>query len=421
MEKIKSVINTYLKPETKVIYIAIIERDDNIVYSTDNWDISDDLKHINETWGFKHAKDIIVLGERYSIIQNTSERIVAVKFVKKRNGKITTKESILGFKDDNRKILCKVPHDEAMDIILVQLSRVIRSMSSREPYLKPDAPLGKVAKLKWATPKILLDDTQNLQRIGLLKVGLSLDEAKVYLALLNKGEKGEKVGILDKGLDLKRTHIYRIIERLIRKDWVQKVSETPTGRKVFAARPLNNLMDEIIQNKEEELKILKSFRFIMGESLENGWIDVSEITKDLQPYSKKAFDFNTLGITGVEKDCGLLIFEYDKIIEEQIVIQAALQLSFEKIRETIQPNLDHNEYTIPDLEEIKIIDTKIKDYLGMIMYFKFKEGTTTANNVGTDWIIAAKHVAVPIDDKIYVVWGSEEKFPLLLSIILKLK
>lgn len=64
--------------------------------------------------------------------------------------------------------------------------------------------------------------------------------------------------------------------------------------------------------------------------------------------------------------------------------------------------------------------TKIQDYLGMIMYFKFKEDTETGNNIGTDWIVAARHVAVLLDDKIFVVWGSEEQFPVLLSIILKL-
>lgn len=54
------------------------------------------------------------------------------------------------------------------------------------------------------------------------------------------------------------------------------------------------------------------------------------------------------------------------------------------------------------------------------MYFKFKEGTETENNIGTDWIVAARHVAVLLDDKIFIVCGSEEQFPILLSIILKL-
>jgi len=55
------------------------------------------------------------------------------------------------------------------------------------------------------------------------------------------------------------------------------------------------------------------------------------------------------------------------------------------------------------------------------MYLKFKAGSDAAKNVGSGWITLAKHVAIPIDDKIYVIWGTEEKFPILLSMILKLK
>ena len=48
--------------------------------------------------------------------------------------------------------------------------------------------------------------------------------------------------------------------------------------------------------------------------------------------SKPLYDFDNLGVTGVEKDCGLLIFEYESPVDNHIVIRAALQLSFEKIR-----------------------------------------------------------------------------------------
>ncbi|KKL95367.1 hypothetical protein LCGC14_1855250, partial [marine sediment metagenome] len=34
--------------------------------------------------------------------------------------------------------------------------------------------------------------------------------------------------------------------------------------------------------------------------------------------------------------------------------------------------------------------------------------------------VATRHVAVPLQNKVYVVWGSEENFPMLLSIILQL-
>ena len=74
----------------------------------------------------------------------------------------------------------------------------------------------------------------------------------------------------------------------------------------------------------------------------------------------------------------------------------------------------------PDLAEIKIVDTRILDYLGADLHIRFKMGSETANNVGSDWIIAAKQVAVPVANKIYIVWGSEEKFPFLLNMILKI-
>jgi len=103
------------------------------------------------------------------------------------------------------------------------------------------------------------------------------------------------------------------------------------------------------------------------------------------------------------------------------VIRAALQLSYEKIWNSLQPDKGNKEYIIQDLEDIKVEDIEIQDYLGAIMYLKFKAGSDAAKNVGSGWITLAKHVAIPIDDKIYVIWGTEEKFPILLSMILKLK
>jgi hypothetical protein len=384
-----------------LISIAIIEGEKKIVDSTENWDISGDLEKINSIWRSMVPKTITISGVTYKIIQITPERLIATTANKK--------GSIICFKDEERTIISKIAPDGFLALELVEASRSLMKLSSKKPYMDLDTKLGKMEQLKWATPRILLDDTNNLQELGLLKFGLSIEEAKVYLALLNRGKEGAKVGELDEDLSIKRTTIYRIIDRLISKGWIVKLPLMPKSAQDFVARPLNDILDERIQQKVEELKVLKSFRFIMGDTLENGWIDISEIQKD-----------HMFEILGFEKDCGLIIFEYDKIIKEDVITQAALQLSSEKMRELIQPDLNKVEYTIPDLEGIKIEDTKIEEYLGLTIYFKFKEGTETANNIGNDWIIAARHVAVPINDKVYVVWGSEEKFPILLSIILNL-
>jgi len=412
MEKIINALDILIKSESKTISTAIIKGERKIEYSTENWDIRDDIDEINSVWKSKKPTNLTISGIKYLIIQCTHERLVGIDSNKK--------GGILGFKDEERKIICKIAPDGMMLLGIMEASRTLSKLSSKKPYMDLDTRLGKVEELKWATPRILLDDTNNLQELGLLKFGLSIEEAKVYLCILKKGKEGAKVGQLDEDLSIKRTTIYRIIDRLISKGWILKLPLMPRSAQGFIARPLNDIFDERIQQKEEELKILKSFRYIMGETLENGWIDISEIKKDFQLYSEKSFDYKSLGITGEEKDCGLIIFEYNKNVKEEVIIRAALQLSSEKMREPIQPDLDLKEFTIPDLEEIRIEDTKIQDYLGMTMYFKFKDGTETGNNVGTDWIVAARHVAVVIDDKIYVVWGSEEQFPILLSIILKL-
>ncbi|HEC37856.1 hypothetical protein LCGC14_1049890 [marine sediment metagenome] len=394
---------------------AIIEGKNNIVYSTENWDISNDIEGIHLAWGLPEIRTLKISELKYVVLQNTSNRLIAMT--------PNSSGGIIGFKDENRMIICKITPKgmEGMAKFgLMEASRAFGKLSSKKPYMEMDKQLGKVKELKWATPRILLDDTNNLQELGLLKFGLSIEEAKVYLALLKMGKDGAKVGQLDEFLPIKRTTIYRIIDRLIGKDWIVKLPMMAKSAQLFIARPLNDIFDERIQQKEEELKVLKSFRFIMGENLENGWIDLSDIKNDLQVYGQKSFDFKNLEIIGFDKDCGLIIFEYNKKIEDEVIIRAALQLSSEKLREPIQPNLDEKVFTILDLEDIKIEDIKIRDYLGMTMYFKFKEGTETGNNVGTEWIVATRNVAVPLENKIYIVWGSEENFPLLLSIILQL-
>ncbi|MFX0018424.1 MAG: helix-turn-helix domain-containing protein [Promethearchaeota archaeon] len=399
MEKIINRLDKFLTPESRIISTIIIEGNSKIVYSSDNWDITDDLEEINSLWDSQELGELLIDKIKYKIIQVSYERLVAMNLEKR--------GSIIGFKDDERRIICRIEPGDTILLGLMDASRTLGELRKKDPYLDPHTSLGKIKEIKWATPKVLLDDTQNLQRLGLLKVGLTLEEAKVYLTLLQIGEKGEKVGNLNKKLNIKRTTIYRIIERLINKRWVDKVMERPTGTMIYVARPLNEVIDNIISEREDELKILKSFRYIMGESSENGWIDVSK-------------EYNALGIIGVEKDCGLIIFEYDKAVKEEVIIQAALQLSYEKLKGHLQPDPIKEEFTNPDLKDIKITHTTISDYFGAIMHLKFKEDTKTANNIGTDWIVAAKHVAIPIDDKIYVIWGSEEKFPILLSIILRI-
>jgi predicted transcriptional regulator len=428
MEEILSKIDNNIKKDPEILAAAIIEGEKNILYSTEDWGISEDIEYINSIWGKREERYLYLSGNKYTILQNTVDRIIAVSFDKTKK-KVRSHESIIGFKDGERTVLCKIPQDPGGQFLLLAVPKtanILRELSSKKPYMGPDSALGKFEELKWTTPKVLPYDTINLQNLGLLRFGLNESEAEVYLTFLKKGEEGDTIGNINKELlHLKRTHIYRIIERLEKNGWVSQVIEPRQRAQKYRAISLDHIIDDFIKQRETELTILKSLRFILGEKLENGWLDVSELEHDLQSMYSKDYDFNNLGVTGVEKDCGLLIFEYESPVDNHIVIRAALQLSFEKIRaklfiyEDIDDDIERG-YKNPDLEEIKIVDQKILDYYGSEIQVRFKKGSETANNVGDDWFVAVRQVAVPIENKIYIVWGSEEKFTILLNMILKI-
>ena len=428
MEEVLYKIDKNIRNDPEILAAAIIEGEKKILYSTENWDISEDIEYVNSIWNKNEERYLYLSGNKYTIIQNNIDRLIAVSFDKSKKT-LRSREGIIGFRDGEKTVLCKIPQDPDGQFLLLAVPKtanILRELSSKKPYMRPDTTLGKFEALKWTTPKVLPFDTINLQNLGLLRFGLNENEAEVYLTFLKKGEGGETIGNVNRELlHLKRTHIYRIMERLEKNGWVQQVIEPGQRVQKYRAISLNHIIDDFIKQRETELTILKSFRFILGEKLENGWLDVSELEHDLQSMYSKDYDFNNLGVTGVEKDCGLLIFEYESPVDNHIVIRAALQLSFEKIRaklfiyEDIDDDIKRG-YKNPDLDDIKIVDKKILNYFGSEIYVRFKKGTKTANNVGDDWVIAVKQVAVPIENKIYIVWGSEEKFTILLNMILKI-
>ncbi|MFO7796201.1 MAG: helix-turn-helix domain-containing protein [Promethearchaeati archaeon] len=403
----KKELDFIIELDSNILSAAIIENDGNILALSNNWNISDKIEEIIHSWDSEDKRSFTLLGDKYIIIYKSLESFIAIN-------KTSSNKSIIGFKYDERIIFCQIKGKGNTNLIFTGILKELNKFSSKKPYIKEDSKFGKKGKIKWTTPKILLDNTQNLKKLGLLKVGLSFDEAKVYLALLSKGEQGEKVGNLNKELDIKRTTIYRIIDRLIENNWVEKISESPQGVSIFAARSLDAQFDEIINQKEEELRILKSMKYILGETIENGWTGLSKLRKESQKLGDKAITYESMDIIGMEKDCGLIIFDYEESVSETVVLKGALQLVNEKMMYEIKSQKNK------DLEDIKIIDTKFQEYYGATIHIKFKKDSEIAKNVGEDWIVALKQVAIPIGDKIYVIWGSEEKFPVLMSIILRL-
>lgn len=117
------------------IIAAVVLRGSEIVYSTDNWDVSADMSRVVSSWASMNAQFVMISGVKYSLLQCTSERLVATS--------IRGEGSIVGAKDDEHKVLAYVEPDGPMNAAYVESARVISALSSTGPYLDAGAEFGK--------------------------------------------------------------------------------------------------------------------------------------------------------------------------------------------------------------------------------------------------------------------------------------
>jgi len=108
---------------------------------------------------------------------------------------------------------------------------------------------------------------------------------------------------------------------------------------------------------------------------------------------------------------------------DEIRAQGKLSLIHDKIIEQMKKLKEEGK--IQDFgtveKNIKIEYIEIQENHGANIFLRFKEGSSTARQLGKGWIIAVKAVVIPIENLIYVIWGSEEKFQTLLDLFSNLK
>ncbi|MFX0149096.1 MAG: hypothetical protein ACFE8E_15285, partial [Candidatus Hodarchaeota archaeon] len=125
MEKIVRKLDKYVSKDSRIISTTIIEGENNILYSSDNWDISNDLENINNLWNSENLGEIIIENIKYKVLQNSSEKLVAVNLEKK--------GSIIGFKDSERKIISRIEPGESAYLGLIETSRTLGELSKKKP------------------------------------------------------------------------------------------------------------------------------------------------------------------------------------------------------------------------------------------------------------------------------------------------
>ena len=89
------------------IIAAAVLKGKEIVYTTDNWDISADIGRVISSWVGQNAQFIMISGVKYSLLQCTTERLVATS--------IRGEGHIVGAKDDEHKVLAYVEPDGPMN------------------------------------------------------------------------------------------------------------------------------------------------------------------------------------------------------------------------------------------------------------------------------------------------------------------
>lgn len=129
----ETAIHNLMQSEPSII-AAVVLRGRDIIYSTDNWDISTDIGRVLSNWASMNAQFIMISGVKYSLLQCTSERLVATS--------IRGEGHIVGAKDEEHKVIAYVEPDGPMNAAYMDTARALASISSQGPYINENTQLG---------------------------------------------------------------------------------------------------------------------------------------------------------------------------------------------------------------------------------------------------------------------------------------
>lgn len=130
-----SAIAQLMQNDPCIIAAAVIEGSSDIVYTTDNWDISGDVKRVVSSWSTMTAQFIMISGVKYSMLAQTPEGFTATS--------IRGEGHIVGAKDEERKLIAYLEPDGNLLGAQMDVQRAIGDMGEKkEVYLDANAQLG---------------------------------------------------------------------------------------------------------------------------------------------------------------------------------------------------------------------------------------------------------------------------------------
>lgn len=125
-----------MQSDPNIIAAAVIKGKE-IIYTTDNWDISGDVDRIVSSWVGQNARFIMVSGVKYSTLQMEAERLVAIS--------LKGEGSICAAKDEEHKLICYLQPDGDARGVIMDVQRAVGTMSTQGPYMDASAQIDQKA------------------------------------------------------------------------------------------------------------------------------------------------------------------------------------------------------------------------------------------------------------------------------------
>ncbi len=122
-----TLISDFLKVLPFVNSINIIEGQDNVLYSSENWDTKAELKNIMDAWLTLNPKMNDILDKDYMIREYSEERLIATS--KKSKG------HILGFKSQDITIITHIEPDGIIPFVFREFFKLLDAIKSGKPYI----------------------------------------------------------------------------------------------------------------------------------------------------------------------------------------------------------------------------------------------------------------------------------------------
>jgi hypothetical protein len=152
-----------------------------IIYTTDNWDISADVDGIVSSWIGQNARFIMVTGVKYSILQMEAERLIAMSM--KGEG------SIVAAKDDEHKLIVYVGPDGDGRGAAMEVQKALGTMSTGASYMEQNAQLGQQSSQMGGAASVGGTSVGATPAVGGTNVDPQLQgEIKAFLDWIKDGE-----------------------------------------------------------------------------------------------------------------------------------------------------------------------------------------------------------------------------------------